>query len=288
MLLTETQLVKTCNNLSTHLVWACYEKPPSNLKITSCSLARVWDIGSALSIQGLKNPIKCKWKVDNACVTEFIFQKILSVWYLSTHFHNKRTINQSSVWLIVPLLCWCCAVVCWRTFFQVIIKGFACKAWCYERHSVFIFLAPLCFSYLLFDFPEVWKIEICIPNAVLLEKQSSLPYRSMMIRIFTSSVLLPTPVWTWAVTALPCCHFTSSKWSLVLVCPEIESIQIHSTALLWMPLCGEKWGTHSPHLCSPNDAACRSNPRGNDTNVFTAGLFSCVSVGPSKNTEAWI
>lgn len=43
---------------------------------------------------------------------------------------------------------------------------------------------------------------------------------------------------------------------------------------------------HSPHLCSPNDTACQSNPRGNDTNVFTAGLFcSPMSVQARAKTR---
>lgn len=53
---------------------------------------------------------------------------------------------------------------------------------------------------------------------------------------------------------------------------------------------GKKLVMHSPHLWSPNDSTSLSNLTGNDTNVFTAGLFCSPhgSRGSSWNTRAWI
>lgn len=45
------------------------------------------------------------------------------------------------------------------------------------------------------------------------------------------------------------------------------------------PSVEKKKRIHSLHLFSPNDTACLSNLRGNDTNVFTAAPASRVSVG---------
>lgn len=68
---------------------------------------------------------------------------------------------------------------------------------------------------------------------------------------------------------------------------QLEHKPVHHCESLRLETKNRKtWVMHSLNPTAPNDTACLSNPRGNDTNVFTAVQSSHVSRGPQLNYES--